>query len=143
MKVAGGLLHFPDASGAAQHRFVIAQGLSLRLCRAPITAGCGVILPSPGSPSFAPGAWSGETEEGCPQEEPCGLRAFLSCLNIWTCAACWIPVEQSLLRGNYPTPSSVDRLQGTGVCLGGGAGRQMSHSSKCMERVCAGGQVQL
>lgn len=58
-------------------------------------AGVGVILPSPGSSSFAPGAWSGERGEGCPQEEPCGLRAFLSCLNIWTCAACWIPVEQS------------------------------------------------
>lgn len=74
---------------------VVARGLSLRFRRASIPGGCGVVLPSPGSSSFAPGAWSGERGEGCPQEEPCGLRAFLSYLDIWTCAACWIPVEQS------------------------------------------------
>lgn len=74
---------------------VAALGLSLQFRRAPIPGGCGVVLPSPGSSSFALGAWSGERGKGCPQEEPCGLRAFLSCLDIWTYAACWIPVEQS------------------------------------------------
>ena len=91
------------------------------------------------------GAWSGERGEGCPREEPCGLRAFLSCLNIWTCAACWIPVEQSWsvvvkpiegklslcgqvtghrgLPGRWGGKADVSQLKmhGKGVCWGPGA----------------------